>query len=37
VLAVLVGLLQFLPLVEDLAVDAIFLGHGLSEGMVSGF
>jgi hypothetical protein len=37
VLVVLVGLLQFLPLVADRVVDAIFLGHGLSEGMVNGF
>jgi hypothetical protein len=37
VLAVLAGLLQFLPLVEDLAVDAILPDHGLSAGMVNGF
>jgi hypothetical protein len=31
------GLLQFLPLVADRVVDAIFLDHGLSAEMVNGF
>jgi hypothetical protein len=37
VLVVLVGLLQFLPLVAVRVVDAIFLHHGLSAEMVNGF